>query len=105
MYSKGNKIGNIVDRKIGHFTINTIIKCDSFLTLRCPLYLQGSEQFSERGLEMAERYSIIFKKPWLIVPYHLLQDWKKRIYILQLIRLYRIMNIRYNYPTKESSNN
>jgi hypothetical protein len=28
----------------------------------------------------------------------------EEIHILQLIRFYRIMNLRHNYPTKESSN-
>jgi hypothetical protein len=46
----------IVDRmELTPFTTNTIINYNSFLASRRPPYLQGSEQFSGRILEMGER--------------------------------------------------
>jgi hypothetical protein len=45
----------IIDRmELTHFT-TTIINYDSFLALRRPSNLQGSEQFSERVLDVAEK--------------------------------------------------
>jgi hypothetical protein len=67
----------IVDRmELTPFTTTTIINYNSFQQSRHPSYLQGSKQFSERVLEMAEKILHNLQKLWLIVPYQQLQKTK-----------------------------
>ena len=88
----------LIDRmELTPFTTNTIINYNSFLALRRgPPHPQGNEQFaSGRVLEMAEKVLNNLQKG--IVLYQQLQDWKKEVHILQLIKLYRTMNLHHIY--------
>ena len=94
----------LIDRmELTPFTTNTIINYNSFLALRRPSRLQGNEQFvSERVLEMSEKMLFNLQKNIVDSTISTVQNWKKEVHILQLIRLYRTINL---HQTKKSLSN
>jgi len=89
----------LIDRmELTPFTTNTIINYNSFLALRRPQYLQQeNEQYvNRRVLEMAERVLNNLQKG-IVDSTQQLQDWKKEIHILLLLRLYHAMNLHHIY--------
>ena len=86
------------------FTTTTIINYNSFQESRRPSYLQGSERFSERVLEMAGKILYNLQKAMVDSTISSAAGLEKEIHILQLIRLYRTLNPLHDYPTKERSN-